>query len=170
MKSVLILVDLENEWIDKNSDYFVGNLSEVIKRTNKLIKFCRKNNYKIIFTRHIEKNSDSAFAPNSKNVKLISTLDINKKDTFITKYKISPFYKTSLDKELKGISNIVISGVLTNLCVRSLVEEAYDRELNITVIKDCCATFDKNVHEFTFKDLKSTREEVEFLNLNQFLK
>ena len=166
----LILVDFENEWTDKSSDYFVGDVSDLIRKTNKLLDFCRKNNYKIIFTTHIEKDSDSAFALNSKNVEIIKELHKQDSDVLITKNKISPFFKTNLEKELKGIDDIVICGILTNLCVRSLAQDAYDRDFQITIIKDCCRAFDVETHEFTIKDLKVTREEIEFLNLNEFIK
>ena len=166
----LICVDFENEWTDKSSDYFVGDVSELIQKTNKLIDFCRKNNYKIIFTTHIEKDSDSAFAPNSRNVEIIKELHKQNSDVLITKNKISPYYKTNLEKELKNITEIVICGILTNLCVRSLAQDAYDRDFKITIIKDCCRAFDEETHEFTLKDLKATREEIEFLNLDEFLK
>src|SRR3989344_9502873 len=166
----LILVDFENEWTDKSSDYFVGDVSDLIRKTNKLLDFCRKNNYKIIFTTHIEKDSDSAFALNSKNVEIIKELHKQDSDVLITKNKISPFYKTNLEKELKGIDDIVICGILTNLCVRSLAQDAYDRDFQIAIIKDCCRAFDEETHEFTIKDLKATREEIEFLNLDEFLK
>jgi nicotinamidase-related amidase len=166
----LILVDLENEWTDKNSDYFVGDISELIKKTNSLLDYCRKNNYKIIFTTHIEKDSETIFAENSKNVEIIKEINKKDSDVLIKKNKISPFYKTSLEKELKGIKEIVICGILTNLCVRSLAQDAYDRDFQITVIKDCCQAFDDETHEFTIKDLKATREEIEFLNLDEFTK
>jgi len=166
----LILVDFENEWADKNSDYYAGNIEEIIKKTNKLIDYCRSKGYKIIFTTHIEKDSKDAFAPNSKNVEIISLLNKKQTDVLIKKYKISPFYKTGLENELKGIKEIVVAGILTNLCVRSLIQDAYDREFEITVIKDCCASLDKKTQEFTFKDLKVTREEINFLNLREFKK
>jgi len=166
----LILVDFENEWTDKSSDYFVGDISDLIKKTNKLIDFCRAKGYKIIFTTHIEKGSDSVFAENSKNVEIIKELHKQNSDVLISKNKISPFYKTNLEKELKGIKEIVICGILTNLCVRSLAQDAYDRDFQITIIKDCCVAFDAETHEFTLKDLKATREEIEFLNLNEFTK
>ncbi len=165
----LILVDFEKEWITEGSDYFVGDLSKVIERTNKLIAYCRKKGYKIIFTIHVEKDSDEAFAINSKRVGLLDGLDKKKSDILITKNKVSPFFKTNLEKELSGIKSIVVAGILTNLCVRSLVQDAYDRDFEITVIKDCCATFDKKTHEFTFKDLKATREEINFLDSNEFI-
>lgn len=165
----LILVDFEKEWTDKNSDYFVGDISDLVERTNKLIDFCRKNNYKIIFTTHIEKDSDGAFAKDSKNVEIIDKINKQDSDVFIKKNKISPFYQTDLEKHLKGIDEIVISGILTNLCVRSLAQDAYDRDFKITLIKDCCRAFDEETHNFTIKDLKTTREEIKFLNLNEFI-
>jgi nicotinamidase-related amidase len=166
----LILVDFEKEWTDKSSDYFVGDISELIEKTNKLIDFCRKNDYKIIFTTHIEKDSDEAFAENSENVEIIDAINKQDSDVLIKKNKISPFFKTDLDKHLEGIEEIVICGILTNLCVRSLAQDAYDRDFEIKIIKDCCRAFDVETHEFTLKDLKATREEIEFLNLNEFIK
>ena len=166
----LILVDFEKEWTDKGSDYFVGDISKVIQRTNKLIDACRARGYKIIFTTHMEKDSEDAFAENSKNVEIIPELHKKSSDILIKKNKISPFYKTSLDRKLKEIKQIVVCGILTNLCVRSLVQDAYDKEFGITIIKDCCVSMDKKTQDFTFKDLKATREEIEFLNLKDFVK
>jgi ureidoacrylate peracid hydrolase len=166
----LLIVDWEKEWVNPRSEYFVGDLAGATKKINKLIAFCRDNGYKIIFIKHVEKDSKNAFAENSKNVEFIDGLDIKKSDTIITKYKISPFYKTNLDAKLKGIKKLVIAGILTNLCVRSAVQDAYDRDFEITVIKDCCKAFDEATHKFTLKDLKATREEIEFLNLNEFIK
>ncbi|MFH1638166.1 MAG: isochorismatase family cysteine hydrolase [Candidatus Woesearchaeota archaeon] len=165
----LILVDFEKEWTNKDSDYFVGDISDVIGRANRLIAFCRKEGYKIILTRHVEKDSNDAFAPDSDNVGIIADIDKKYSDIIITKHKISPFFRTDLEKELEGIEEIVACGILTNLCVRSLVQDAYDRDFKITVIKDCCVAMDKEVQEFTFKDLKDTREEIEFFNLDEFI-
>jgi len=170
MKKALILVDFENEWIDKDSDNFVGDISGTIKRTNELIDFCRTKGFKIIFTTHIEKGSKEEFVEGSESVKIIPALHRKESDILILKNKVSPFYKTNLENELKGIKEIVTTGILTNLCVRSLVQDAYDRDFAITVIKDCCVALDKKTQDFTFKDLKATREEIAFLDLKEFCK
>ncbi|MDZ7611884.1 MAG: isochorismatase family cysteine hydrolase [Candidatus Moranbacteria bacterium] len=165
----LILVDFEKQWIDEKSDYFVGDVSDLIQRTNKLIDYCRQSGYKIIFTRHVEEDSEEEFAPNSENVEIIDGVNKQESDAIITKNKISPFYKTKLEQELEGVGEMVICGILTNLCVRSLAQDAYDRDFDITIVKDCCKAFDKETHEFTIKDLKKTREEIRFLNVDEFL-
>ncbi len=169
MLRALVLVDLENEWRTPGSDYFVGDLVGIIKRTNKLIEVCRERGFKIIFIRHVEEGSKKVFAENNERTAIIEEINKKDEDTVITKNKISPFYKTNLDKELEGIGEIVVGGILTNLCVRSLIHDAYDREFGIKVIKNCCVARDKETQDFTFKDLKKTREEVEFINLEEFI-
>lgn len=165
----LILVDFENEWINPDSEEYVGDIKDVIERTNRLIDFCREKGYKIIFTTHIEEDSEGAWAEGSESVEIIPELHKEDSDVLIKKYRISPFYDTELDDELEDIEEIVIAGILTNLCVRSAIQDAYDRDFDITVIKDCCVAFDEVTQEFTFNDLEATREEIEFLDLDEFI-
>jgi len=165
----LILVDFEKEWIDENSEEYVENLERVIENTNKVIDFCRKEGYKIIFTRHVDNESEDVWSENSEGTKLIESVNKEDSDLLIRKNRVSPFFKTSLEKELGGIEEIVVTGILTNMCVRSLIQDAYDRDFEIIVIKDCCAAYDDEIQEFTFKDLKSTREEITFLNSDEFI-
>lgn len=169
-RRALIVVDWEKEWTDIKSDYFVGDLVKETKKMNRLISFCRGVGYRIIFIKHVERDSDGAFMEGSKNVECIDGLDCRDSDIVVTKYKISPFFKTNLDAELKGVTKIVVAGILTNLCVRSTVQDAYDRDFEITVIKDCCTAFNADIHTFTIQDIKATRDEIEFLTLKEFIK
>jgi len=49
------------------------------------------------------------------------------------------------------------------------VQDAYDRDFDITLLKDCCVAFDDATQEFTFKDLKATRPEIKLANINEFI-
>ena len=166
----LLLIDFEKEWTNRESDYFVGDITNTIDKTNKLIDFCRSKGYKIIFTRHVDIGSEDAFAEESEGTKLINRLHKKDSDVLITKNKVSSFYKTGLEKELHGTKEIAVCGILTNMCVRHAAEDAYDRDFNITIVKDCCVALDEDTQEFTFKDLKATRPEIEILDLKEFLK
>ncbi|GAG51273.1 unnamed protein product [marine sediment metagenome] len=168
----LIVVDYVNQWLDKKSDYYLGNISKEIKNLNELIGYCRDRDIPVIFTTHIELKSEKDFVKGTNNVEIISKVDYKKgKDTLIKKNKISPFYKTQLEKKLDKLEakELIIVGILTNLCVRSLISDAYDKDYKITVIKDCCVAFSDELQEFTFKDIKDTRPEIKVYDTVEFI-
>ena len=169
MTKALVLIDYQKEWLDPKSHDYLGDLNSVIRNTNQLIDACRKRDYKLIFTRHVEQDSTEQWSENSEGAELMSEIHKEPNDVLITKHKINPFYETRMETELAGIKDVVVAGILTNNCVRSFIADAYDRGFNLTVVKDCCATFDDQTQEFTFSDLGSTREEIVFINLKDFL-
>lgn len=166
-KTALVIIDLQNAWTDDQSDYYIGNLKELITKTNYLLNYARNIGYKIIFTKHVEEQWD--FAEHSINSHIMDWIEKSSTDIVIEKRKISSFYKTNMEEELEWIENVVVCWILTNLCVRSFVQDAYDRDYKIVLINDCCVAFDKKTHEFTLEDLKHTREEIDILELEAFL-
>jgi nicotinamidase-related amidase len=55
-------------------------------------------------------------------------LHIDWRPEVLTKNKISPFYNRDLERILKEMKpdDLVVAGIMTNLCVRSAVSDAYD--------------------------------------------
>lgn len=170
MSKVLIVVDYENEYVTEDSDYFVGDVSLMIDKLNKLISYFRAKKMPVLFVTHVEADSSEEFSE-GKRSSIIPSVDFKDSDTLIKKNKISCFYKTNLDSVLEdlGVSEVVVVGMLTNLCVRGLVSDLYDREYGITVITDLCKALSKEAHDFTITDLKKTREEVNFLTFKNFI-
>ncbi len=104
-ETALVLIDFQKEWLEPESDYYVGEIQETLGKVNYLIDYCRAREYKIIRTKHREPNSLEAFGPETQ---FIPELKIQESDTIIIKNKISPFYNTSLEKELEGIKNVIV--------------------------------------------------------------
>ncbi len=165
-ETAVVLIDFQSERTNPESEYFVGDVQEVIGKVNYLIDHCRTRGHKIIFTKHRETDSLDFFWPETT---FIPELKVQDTDTIMIKNKISPFYNTSLEKELDGIKHVIVCGILTNLCVRSFIQDAYDRDFRITVIKDCCVAHAPELQDFTFYDLAQTREEIDFTNLKEFV-
>jgi nicotinamidase-related amidase len=169
MQKAIIIVDWEKEWTLVDSEYYIGSdLKKETSLINKLILWGRENQYKIIFMRHLELE-EQAFQDNTPGGELIDELDLQESDVIIDKYKISSFYKTSLMDELYGCKNVIVCGALINACVRSLVSEAYDRDYEVTIVRDCCIAFDKETHEFTLKDIMFVRPEIKSLTLSDVI-
>lgn len=167
MTTALIIVDPEKEWASQESDYYVGEPTSYVERTNELIGHARGQGWRVVFTRHVEEGG-TAFKE-AAGAEFLDGLDVQESDPVIVKHRISPFYRTNLDETLEGVERIVIGGILTNLCVRSLAEGAYDRDYEITIVSDCCLAFDDETHAFTLRDLKVTREGIEIMDLAELL-
>lgn len=164
-ETALVLIDFQSEWTTPGTEYYVWDIPEVLGKVNYLIDHCRAREYKIIRTKHREPDSIDAFGPETH---IIPQLNQQESDTVMIKNKISPFYHTSLDQELEWVKHVIVCGILTNLCVRSFIEDAYDRDMKITVIKDCCVAHTPELQDFTFYDLAQTRDEIDFAELKTF--
>jgi nicotinamidase-related amidase len=141
-------------------------VDSLIERAAYLLQYAREMGYKIIFVKHQE--GEGAFSPEQPSSQLIEDLHPQEEDTLITKYKISSFYETNLEEELKGVKNIVVAGIPTNLCVRMFVEEAYDRGFNLVLIEDICQTYNDKLQDFTLDDLNESRPDLDIVRLDQF--
>lgn len=59
------------------------------------------------------------------------------------------FYQTELELMLRnrGIENLLVCGVTTEVCVNTTVREANDRGYRCIVLSDCCASYFPQFHE-----------------------
>lgn len=77
-------------------------------------------------------------------------------DFQIVKYRVSPFYGTSLEPILRanGITRIYCSGVSTNAVVQAAVREGHDRDYAMVVLEDCCCALSEEEHNLAIASLK----------------
>ncbi len=67
------------------------------------------------------------------------------------------FYNTDLDRLLRerGIDNLLVCGVTTEVCVNTTVREGNDRGYRCVVLADCCASYFPEFHEMGLKMIKA---------------
>lgn len=67
------------------------------------------------------------------------------------------FYATELGDILKerGIDNLLVCGVTTEVCVNTTVREANDRGYRCVVLADCCASYFPEFHEMGLRMIKA---------------
>jgi nicotinamidase-related amidase len=66
----------------------------------------------------------------------------------VTKRRVSAFTGSDLEVVLRasGITHLVLTGISTSGVVLSTIREAADKDYRITVLADCCADGDEEVH------------------------
>lgn len=90
-------------------------------------------------------------------------------DLMVLKHRVSPFYSTTLEAQLRaqGITKIYCSGVSTQAVVQATVREGHDRDYEMVVLEDCCAAHSAEEHANSIGSLKrfcsvTTSGEVKF--------
>ncbi len=70
-------------------------------------------------------------------------------DVVVTKRRVSAFTGSDLEVVLRGqgIRHLVLTGFATSGVVLSTLREAADKDFRLTVLSDCCADMDAEVHQ-----------------------
>ena len=165
MKALLV-IDMLKDFIDEGGALETGRDGrEIVPFVREKIEEYRDLAYPIIYICDNHERDDKEFdmfpahcVKESEGSSIIEDLDVLDNDKIIFKRRYSAFYGTDLDLYLreKGIDEISLVGVCTNICVLYTSADARNISYQVNVYKDGVASFDREAHDFALKEMENT--------------
>jgi ureidoacrylate peracid hydrolase len=86
---------------------------------------------------------------------IVSELSQRPEDSTVIKRRYSGFFNTDLDLTLKDheVDTVIVTGVVTNICVRSTVHDAFFLGYRVLVPEDCVAATGPREQESSLFDI-----------------
>jgi ureidoacrylate peracid hydrolase len=87
---------------------------------------------------------------------------IRPEDHVVQKHRASAFYNTNLETKLRmlGTQVLIIAGCNTEFCVEGTVRDAYARDLDLVVPRECVAGIQAAFHEDSLRKFQAYFAEV----------
>ena len=143
MSTALIIVDIQNDYFP-DGKMELSNPGKAADNAAKVLDWFRQNNKDNIFhVQHIASNPGLGFfLPDTEGAEIHETVLPLENESMITKHFPNSFLKTDLENKLKekGITKVVIVGMMTHMCIDATVRAAVDLGYETTLIEDACAT------------------------------
>ncbi|HEX7853072.1 MAG TPA: hydrolase [Sphingobium sp.] len=88
-------------------------------------------------------------------VALAKELDVSVRDIHVRKHQWGAFHGTDLDVQLRrrGIGQIVLAGIATNMGVESTARAAWEHGYSILFAEDATSSFSTDMHNFAFENI-----------------
>ena len=100
-----------------------------------------------------------AGGPGSEDVEIMPQMGVQPTDYVVVKQRYSPFIATDLELAVRcmGIDTFFVVGGNTNNCVLSTCFEAYNRDIAVVLLEDCCASMNgKKYHDFAIEQIRAS--------------
>lgn len=157
--SALLVVDMQSFFLDPASPSFTCGGVAILPMVKSLIAAFRRANRPVIFTRHVHHPGDldsgimgwwweGKCLEGSPESEVHPELAPMPGEKVVFKHRYSAFYNTDLETVLRclKIQDIVVSGVMTNMCCESTARDAYYRDYRVFFPADGTGSICEEMH------------------------
>lgn len=142
MKTALLLIDIQKDYFPGGKMELEGSV-EAAEQACLLLDHFRAQGLSTVHIQHVSLRSGASFfLPETDGVKIHESIAPLEDETIITKHFPNSFRETRLLDHLKslGVENLVISGMMTHMCVDATTRAAADLGFKVIIAEDACAT------------------------------
>ena len=162
-RAALLILDMQAFFLDERSHAFVPDAPAIVSRLAGLARRFGAAGRPIIMTRHSNTPEDAGMMkewwghllePGSSEAALEPILEALS-PVIVAKTQYDAFYETDLENILRasGTEQVVVTGVMTHLCVETTARVAFARGFAVFLPADGTATYNKELHAASLLNL-----------------
>ena len=152
--------------------------TELCSSINQLTAFARASRFPVIWVRQefeadlsdafldMKRENIRMFIKDTEGSRILDELVREESDIEIVKKRFSMFYGTELESLLEKLNAdpLILAGVNTHACIRTAAIDAYQRDFQVIIVRECVASKDLEHHEITLDYLDGGAANVVRLN------
>jgi isochorismate hydrolase len=157
-RAAMLVIDMQ--------EYFRSMVTAIIPDLKRIIDVCRESGIPIIYTQHghSDPEEDSGMLGEwwedliirgTEEATILHEIRPHSGDKIVAKNRYSAFHQTDLEEYLGrlNVKDVLISGVMSNLCCETTAREAFVRDFRVFFLADGTATAGDVYHIATLRNL-----------------
>jgi len=164
--SALLVVDMQNYFLDENCGAWMSAAPAILPNVCGLVDAFRSAGLPVFFTTHVHEDLEidggmmarwwqELIMKGTFDAGIFAAFQPHDDEQVIQKTRYSAFFGTDLDSTLRnlGVKDLVITGVMTNLCCESTARDAFNRDYRVFFVMDATAATNEEFHLSTLRNL-----------------
>jgi ureidoacrylate peracid hydrolase len=145
-KTALLVIDILNDFFEEGGAMVLPGGKKLYQTIGKMTDAARAKKIPVFWLNQSLREDDSLFNTrtphcivDSWGAQVVDAIPVSPDDIQVPKRRYSGFFQTSLDLHLRErkIEHVIVTGVVTNICVRSTVNDAFFLGYDVTVPREC---------------------------------
>ena len=160
-----LVIDMLNDFVKKGAPLEVPMARAIVPNIKCRLDEARKQGSAVFFICDSHEGNDREFSrmnwpphalKGTPGAGVIEELSPQPGEMIVEKTTYSAFYRTDLELLLRdrNISQLVVTGCVTNICILYSVADAVMRGFNVTLYADCVAGLSDDSHDFALNQME----------------
>ncbi|BDC35600.1 MAG: cysteine hydrolase [Candidatus Methanoliparum thermophilum] len=145
-ETAMIVEHMQNDFCERGGALYIDEVESILENVKRALKKARDSGVTVVFTKDWHRKDDPEFkiwpehcVKDTWGSDIIEILSKKEDEYEVKGRRYSSFYATDLDLFLRelGIKNVVILGVMANICVLHTTADASMLGYRTIVLSDC---------------------------------
>lgn len=162
-KEALVIIDMLNDFILEGAPLEVPGVRSIVPRIRERLHRARELGQPVIFICDSHTEDDPEFrvwprhaVQGTSGAQVVEELKPLEGERIVRKRRFSGFFETDLDRTLRelGVTSLVLTGVVTNICVLYTTADAAMRGYRVVIPRDCVFALTPEEHRFALQQME----------------